>query len=162
MIMTIPVVVQVSQATLPAGSCSRMASRTASEIWSQILSGCPSVTDSDVKKRFMKYTSLNLPHHDCKKRAANTVPPNHLSDVPHLPAQRAAGLGTVRLTDGVAAASQDPFPPPLMIRLCLLYTILQELSSTAAKFAFLSSDRTVFTFADPLSCRSSRQEVYPG
>src|SRR5688500_15548708 len=27
-----------------------MASRTASEIWSAILSGCPSVTDSDVKR----------------------------------------------------------------------------------------------------------------
>jgi hypothetical protein len=32
------------------GSSLRMASRTASEIWSAILSGCPSVTDSDVKR----------------------------------------------------------------------------------------------------------------
>src|SRR5713226_3677994 len=43
-----PVVTRVSQATLPLGSCSSTASRTASEIWSAILSGCPSVTDSDV------------------------------------------------------------------------------------------------------------------
>ena len=56
MIMTRPVVVTVSQATLPIGSFSRIASSTASEIWSQILSGWPSVTDSDVKKRFI----LNL------------------------------------------------------------------------------------------------------
>ena len=29
-----------------------IASSTASEIWSHILSGCPSVTDSEVKKNF--------------------------------------------------------------------------------------------------------------
>ncbi len=37
-----------SQATRPDGSYFRTASSTASEIWSQTLSGCPSVTDSDV------------------------------------------------------------------------------------------------------------------
>ena len=52
MTITMPVVVTVSQATRPAGSWAMMASRTASEIWSQTLSGCPSVTDSDVKIRF--------------------------------------------------------------------------------------------------------------
>src|SRR5512132_4553389 len=45
-----PVVTRVSQATRPVASCARMASRTASEIWSAILSGWPSVTDSDVNK----------------------------------------------------------------------------------------------------------------
>ena len=45
-----PVVTRTSQATRPLGSCSSTASRTASEIWSAILSGCPSVTDSDVKR----------------------------------------------------------------------------------------------------------------
>lgn len=35
------------------GSWARMASSTASEIWSQILSGCPSVTDSDVKNLWL-------------------------------------------------------------------------------------------------------------
>src|ERR687886_265152 len=44
-----PVVTSTSQATRPVGSSCRTASRTASEIWSAILSGCPSVTDSDVK-----------------------------------------------------------------------------------------------------------------
>src|SRR3954470_3823252 len=44
---TRPVVISVSQATRPSGSCARTASRTESEIWSAILSGWPSVTDSD-------------------------------------------------------------------------------------------------------------------
>src|SRR5262245_37805863 len=48
--MTSPVVVAVSQATRAAGSSARMASRMASETWSHILSGCPSVTDSEVKR----------------------------------------------------------------------------------------------------------------
>jgi hypothetical protein len=34
------------QATFELGSCAKQASRTASETWSQILSGCPSLTDS--------------------------------------------------------------------------------------------------------------------
>ena len=52
MTATSPVVVADSQATRAIGSCSRIASRMASEIWSHILSGCPSVTDSEVKKSF--------------------------------------------------------------------------------------------------------------
>ena len=40
----------VSQATRPTGSSRSTASSTASEIWSAILSGWPSVTDSEVKK----------------------------------------------------------------------------------------------------------------
>src|SRR5712692_8996394 len=47
--MTYPVLVSVSHATRAPGSLAMMASSTASEIWSQILSGCPSVTDSEVK-----------------------------------------------------------------------------------------------------------------
>jgi hypothetical protein len=47
--MARPVVTMVSQATRATGSCSRMASRIESLIWSAILSGWPSVTDSDVK-----------------------------------------------------------------------------------------------------------------
>src|ERR1700693_644817 len=45
-----PVVTRVSQATRAIGSSRRTASKIASEIWSAILSGCPSVTDSEVKK----------------------------------------------------------------------------------------------------------------
>src|SRR6184192_4592892 len=44
-----PVVTRVSHATRAAASLAMMASRTASEIWSAILSGWPSVTDSEVK-----------------------------------------------------------------------------------------------------------------
>src|SRR6185312_10099862 len=47
---TRPVVISVSQATRPSGSSVRTASRIASEIWSAILSGWPSVTDSDVNR----------------------------------------------------------------------------------------------------------------
>src|SRR5690606_7367386 len=43
-----PVVTSVSHATRASGSCSRIASSTESEIWSAILSGWPSVTDSEV------------------------------------------------------------------------------------------------------------------
>src|ERR1700748_3357022 len=45
-----PVLTSVSQATRPPGSSAMIASRTLSEIWSATLSGCPSVTDSDVKR----------------------------------------------------------------------------------------------------------------
>ena len=49
MTSTRPVVHAVSHATRPIGSSFRIASSTASLIWSHILSGCPSVTDSDVR-----------------------------------------------------------------------------------------------------------------
>ncbi|GBC86479.1 hypothetical protein HRbin12_00468 [bacterium HR12] len=48
--ITMPVVTRVSQATRPSGSTARIASRIASEIWSASLSGCPSVTDSEVNR----------------------------------------------------------------------------------------------------------------
>ena len=47
---TTPVVTSVSQATRLLASCSSIASRTASLIWSASLSGWPSVTDSDEKR----------------------------------------------------------------------------------------------------------------
>src|SRR5690348_85548 len=48
---TWPVVIRVSTATRLRGSCDRSASRIPSLIWSAILSGWPSVTDSDVNRR---------------------------------------------------------------------------------------------------------------
>ena len=48
-ITTSPVLINDSHATRLCGSCVSRASSTASEIWSQTLSGCPSLTDSDVK-----------------------------------------------------------------------------------------------------------------
>src|SRR5918912_4400931 len=53
---TRPVVISVSHATRLAGSRASAASSTASEIWSAILSGCPSVTDSDVKRKLRAAT----------------------------------------------------------------------------------------------------------
>src|ERR671934_2716889 len=47
---TSPVVTSVSHATRLFGSSASIASRTASEIWSASLSGCPSVTDSEEKR----------------------------------------------------------------------------------------------------------------
>src|SRR5687768_8271962 len=41
----------VSAATRERGSCARIASSTASEIWSATLSGCPSDTDSEVNRK---------------------------------------------------------------------------------------------------------------
>src|SRR5216684_5421779 len=45
-----PLVIAVSQATRAWGSWASIPSRTASETWSHTLSGCPSVTDSDVRR----------------------------------------------------------------------------------------------------------------
>src|ERR671933_394608 len=50
---TSPVVTRVSTATRLVGSCASSASRMASLIWSQILSGWPSVTDSEVNSRWV-------------------------------------------------------------------------------------------------------------
>src|SRR3954447_23710905 len=47
---TSPVFTSVSQATRPSGSSRMTASSTPSEIWSAILSGWPSVTDSEVNR----------------------------------------------------------------------------------------------------------------
>src|SRR5690606_14454178 len=48
--ITCPVVTSVSQATFEFGSKAKKLSIKASEIWSAILSGCPSLTDSEVNK----------------------------------------------------------------------------------------------------------------
>src|SRR3954462_8362777 len=55
---TRPVVVAVSHATRASGSSLMIASRIASEIWSHILSGWPSATDSDVKRYCAASTML--------------------------------------------------------------------------------------------------------
>src|ERR1700749_5127144 len=59
-ITTRPVAVRVSQATRLVGSSARQASRIASEIWSAILSGCPSVTDSEVNKKRLRFDKTEL------------------------------------------------------------------------------------------------------
>src|SRR5678815_2997430 len=55
---TRPVVVAVSQATRAVGSFLMIASRIASDTWSHILSGWPSVTDSEVKRYCSASTML--------------------------------------------------------------------------------------------------------
>src|SRR5713101_5549539 len=45
-----PFVIAVSQATRAWASCASMPSSTASDTWSQTLSGWPSVTDSEVRR----------------------------------------------------------------------------------------------------------------
>src|SRR5215213_2548215 len=57
---TSPVVVAVSQATRAWGSSLMIASRMASDTWSHILSGWPSVTDSDVN-RYCEASTMLIP-----------------------------------------------------------------------------------------------------
>ena len=78
-----PVVAQHSQATWASGSWASMASSTASEIWSQILSGCPSVTDSDVKKCLIFYALRGCIHN---KSSPNGELVRFVSIPPHLSA----------------------------------------------------------------------------
>src|SRR5665213_1185296 len=56
---TWPVMTNDSHATRPIGSSARTASSTVSEIWSAILSGWPSVTDSDVKRYSFSLSVMN-------------------------------------------------------------------------------------------------------
>src|SRR5580693_7585041 len=64
-ITTSPVQVSVSQATRLNGSSARQASRIASEIWSAILSGWPSVTDSLVNKKRSRFAKSKFLQAEC-------------------------------------------------------------------------------------------------
>src|ERR1700687_5430063 len=79
---TRPVAVKVSQATRLDESSARQASRMASEIWSAILSGWPSVTDSEVnKERFFAAKlciSLRLYLYQDKLRTQNLKGPGKI------------------------------------------------------------------------------------
>src|SRR5450759_63318 len=55
-----PVLTIVSQATRARLSCARIASRTASEIWSAPLSGWPSETDAEVKRELLSAANILL------------------------------------------------------------------------------------------------------
>ena len=50
----------VSQATLASGNFANIKSTTVSDILSQILSGCPSETDSDVNRKSFNIAFLSL------------------------------------------------------------------------------------------------------
>src|SRR4249919_3676625 len=58
---TRPVLTRHSQATRPVGSSFITASRTPSEIWSQTLSGWPSVTDSEVNRNSLSESPCICP-----------------------------------------------------------------------------------------------------
>src|SRR3954447_16368021 len=73
-ITTRPVAVRVSQATRLMGSSARQASSTESEIWSAILSGCPSVTDSEVKRYGLRDDNLVSPSNASKVRCCAPAP----------------------------------------------------------------------------------------
>src|SRR5690349_18513533 len=77
---TRPVVISVSQATRPVGSSARTASRTASEIWSAILSGWPSVTDSEVKEKARLLMRGRVP--DLTAKAKLRRSPGHRDGAP--------------------------------------------------------------------------------
>ena len=59
----------VSQATWASGSWAMWASRMASEIWSAILSGWPSDTDSDVNRYSFSIIGRTSCRFDSKKKA---------------------------------------------------------------------------------------------
>src|SRR5579884_2763771 len=69
---TRPVVISVSQATRLWGSSASTASRTESEIWSAILSGWPSVTDSEVNVK--ERVDMRRRLADAKKRRERRLP----------------------------------------------------------------------------------------
>ena len=111
MIWTRPVEQVVSQATRAPGSLARMASSTASEIWSQILSGCPSVTDSDVNS----VLDIMLPPLFFRKATCREQKCTRRNDACETLIFRfPAGIGTLRSCVG-CRASQGLFPQPLLI-----------------------------------------------
>src|SRR6188768_3769851 len=79
---TRPVLHNVSAPTREYLSCASSASSTASEIWSETLSGWPSETDSDVNRKlddmiFLYLVTLvfSLPPHSSGKKAADQTNP---------------------------------------------------------------------------------------
>src|SRR3954454_23897979 len=106
---TCPVVISVSTATRLRGSCSSIASRIASLIWSAILSGWPSVTDSDVKRRRGTRCSLGRRAEPAAERPAgryrrsSTVRRSAAEGALPAPAHRGPDAGS----DGVLAPVRD-------------------------------------------------------
>src|SRR5271169_6109693 len=93
---TKPVQVRVSQATRLFGSSRRQASRMASEIWSAILSGCPSVTDSEVNKKRLVAGNLVSPQGDFEP----TCEPSHPIREAYGAQRLRPGFGLIFLQNG--------------------------------------------------------------
>src|SRR5690242_7223388 len=68
-----PFVIAVSQATRACSSCPSMPSSTASETWSQTLSGWPSVTDSDVSRNEREELKEVVTRTDINRAASEPV-----------------------------------------------------------------------------------------
>src|SRR5689334_14763496 len=82
----------VSTATRLRGSCASIASRIESLIWSAILSGWPSVTDSDVKRRRDTRDSLGTATPDDGARVATSRCPRYPATGRPRRAARTSGL----------------------------------------------------------------------
>ena len=121
--VTMPVVAKVSQATRASGSCARMASSTASLIWSQSLSGCPSVTDSEVKSLRMgsPFMEQGRGRMGGKRKRPDSVRPGGNSHRGKLlicqPIRFCARCGIWHLAETAGCRGFiGPIPPPLAIR----------------------------------------------
>src|SRR5213076_2644949 len=103
---TSPVVTRVSQATRPCGSSAMIALRTASEIWSASLSGCPSVTDSEVKRCPLAMTAGSIARPSVRggRTPASPALEELHEPVADLPRQGALGPGRER---GVVAVGGE-------------------------------------------------------
>src|SRR6266446_3296823 len=120
---TRPVAVRVSQATRLVESSVRQASRMASEIWSAILSGWPSVTDSEVNKIRFLADNLCVSLLDPSLRAHGCVP-GGVSRSSHrscfIPAETSFGLvllaGSTELHALAASDSMERKPLEKAIR----------------------------------------------
>src|SRR3569623_656128 len=100
-----PVLTRVSQATRARLSCIRIASNTASEIWSATLSGCPSETDSDVKR----YSLTGLALIDLFIRISGYCRTNHKPPA----SRRAYNFRLPRIPAETAMALTPSTMPPL-------------------------------------------------
>src|SRR3989304_1190749 len=109
---TSPVVTIVSQATRPRGSCRRISSSTASEIWAATWSGWPPVTDSDVNRNSLMPISPVCEYgFEPTKYILKTLVGEQ---VLHLFAKRPADLGRGRVPQQRPPAPPCParHPPP--------------------------------------------------
>src|SRR5918992_5624939 len=129
---TSPVLTSVSQATRPVGSSASTASSTVSEIWSAILSGWPSVTDSDVKRNSRAAIAAGklVDFEKSEKCAQGSV----LASVGHERAQRlkvatqSLGVGKRRDQRGSLVQIDIREPRVLLRRACCVEGVLEAIA----------------------------------
>src|SRR3954468_4342417 len=104
----------VSAATRERGSWARIASSTASEIWSATLSGWPSDTDSDVKRNsLIVFCRLGIGSEETARISNNPapIPPLHPPNCREVAAARAARCGNHPRLGGLRDVSHLPAQP---------------------------------------------------